>query len=606
MTWALVIGVATAQTWSREASGVIVPEAGTITANGVGSPTVVWDPAISRYVLFFETMSAPADADCPAGYWSIGAAVSDDGVSFEVWPDPVVAPTPGTPFRCVAAHPSVTLDGSTYHLYFKAEQGPNACAAGNQPWGCGNYTGVVHATVAVALDDLSDEIAVVEADITTLEGERDAAMDAFETALVDYRDQLVANESEFACTEDAPICMPCGQVELSAQLNLPDTHTFCQDFEFAVPTTVDVSPANVPTSAVFSLTVTPSVGAQFTCLYRYRGGSWVLDFGSSQAVDNRCSLVTATGGSSATAGTVQLGVVSSPPAVPPTVSVVLDATNLGSQTASNGVVGSIDALIPAVQADDYAATIDGIPQLVNDLTVLATWLSTFPGDPQKADLRVDAFVLGSDALDLYDGLVDWQAELDVLYADLADLQAYTQSVVATWSADLALALSRTLGYPSVMKTGNGWVMLLQDYPAIKRATAASPEGPFTLDPTPAIDRGQVSWAMTEVFDPNLVCDDGAMPYQAYFGGRTLTGGVITDGGISDAVSSDTITWLANVATRLVGWTDPNSFRHFDLIRSTTGHYRGWYSEKVNGLNQIGVGGTTRRWTHSTSTQRVCP
>jgi hypothetical protein len=445
--------------------------------------------------------------------------------------------------------------------------------------------------------------------IAGIEADRDAAMDAFETSLVDYRADLVANDAEFACTEDAPVCVPCGQVGLAAQLNTPETHTFCQDFEFAVPTSVGVSPANTPASSVFSLTVTPTSGAQFTCFYRYRAaaGAWVLDFGSNAAIDNRCSLATATGGSLQSAATVQLGVVFAPAAANgATVSVTLDATNLASQGFSNGVVDSIDALIPAVQADDYAATIDAIPQLVNDLTVLATWLTTFAGDPEKAQLRADAYLLGSDALDLFDGLTDWQAELDVLQAELDGYLSYTQSVVASLDGGVALGLSTTLGYPSVMKVGSDWVMLVQQYPAIKRATATAASGPFTLDPTPAIAQGQVSWAMTEVFDPNLVCDDSVMPYQAYFGGRTTTAGLITDGGISDAVSSDTITWLANVASRLVGWTDPNSFRHFDLIRSSDGDYRGWYSEKVNGLNQVSVGATTRRWTHAASTQRTCP
>lgn len=609
MWLAMLLGgkTAAAQTWSTEATGVLVPEAGTITENGVGSPTVVWDPVIARYVMFFETQTGDVTADCPVGQWSIGVAASDDGLNWDVWPDPVVSPTPDTPYRCVAAHPSVTLDGSTVRLFFKAEQGANACASVNQPWGCKNFTGVVSATVDIALDDKTPDILAVEAQISTIETARDDAMDVFGADLLDYRNTLEANESEFACGgTSSPVCTPCSQVVMSATRANPATQTFCQDFVFVIPNSVTVTNGGIG-NHVFALTVTPTTGSQFTCYYRrHGGGQYLLDLTANTGVIAQCTNG-ATAGSSVTVGTVLLAVTSSNSGNNPTVSTTLTATNLVDQGYTGGVFDSIDALLPLLAAYDYDGTIGALPQLFNDLTTLGVWLSQFPTDPEKVALLADTTAIGSSAFDLYGNLIDWADQLTALNAQLADLLAYTQHVVPSVPSSLALSIKRSFGYPSAMKVGGSWILVIEDGTAIKRATATSATGPFTLDAAPIVNpTNTVSWAQSEVFEPNLVCEGGAFPYQMYFGGRTLSGSVVVDGGISDAVSNNTTSWVVNLATQLFGWTNNEQYRHFDVVRNSDGDYRMWASDNVGGFNEISAYTTDVNYVDDRTQQRVCP
>ncbi|MCB9687987.1 MAG: hypothetical protein H6735_23305 [Alphaproteobacteria bacterium] len=602
-------GTAAAQTWSTEATGVLVPQVGTITENGVGSPTVMWDPTIQRYVMFFETMTAPPAGDCINGEWSIGVAASDDGITWDVWPTPVIEPTPGTPWRCVAAHPSVTMDGTDVHLYFKSEQGFNACSGGTQPWGCKNYTGVSHAVMSLALDDFTNEIATVEAQITSIESSRDAEMDLFVSDLTNFRTLLEAEQATFACASGVPICVPCGGKALdtdNTSANYPSSHSFCQDFEFAIPDTISAS-LGTPGTSYFTLNVATSTAVTFTCTYRLRNGVWVLDYGPNASVDHRCSnasytagtLVTVAGGLTDGTPALQFGKVGQGYGL-----IALAATNVGDQTYTGGAFDTMDAMLPLAQAYDYDGTQALIGDLITDLTSLGQWLATHPPIP------VDLYNSG---LDLYnflyqfdEDLTIWKDQLTVLYDQLSVYQSYTQSVATTLDSGTALGLKRSLGFPSVMKVGTDWLMTVQDGLDIKRATSTAAAGPFTLDATPIVSAGQVSWGMTEVFEPNLVCDGGVMPYQMYFGGRTETAGVITDGGISDAVSDDLVTWLANLGTQLIGWTNPDAYRHFDVIRSSDGEARMWWTEKVGGLNQVGVSSTTATFDDTLSQQRVCP
>ena len=612
MWLAMLLGgnTAAAQTWSTEATGVLVPEAGTITENGVGSPTVVWDPVIARYVMFFETQTAPSDADCINGQWSIGAASSDDGLTWDVWPDPVVSPTDGTPWRCVAAHPSVTLDGTEYHLYFKSEQGTNACATSTPTWGCKNYTGVSHALMTVALDDFTNEIAAVQAQIDPIEAARTAEVDTFTADLTDFRAMLEAEQSTFACASGVPICVPCGGKSFDtngADASYPSSHNFCQDFRFPIPSTISAT-VGTPSSVYFTMRVATTSGTQFLCHYRKRNGVWSLDYGPDATVDNRCNVVSITGGTEVTVGA---GLSDGTPAIQFSRSagggqglITLTASNLATQTYTGGAFDTIDGILPLAAAHDYDGVQALIPDLETDLYSLGVWLVNNP--PVPTDLFNAGLAIYESLPQLDQDLTLYANELAPLYAELDGYLAYTQDVFATLDGGTALLLKRSLGYPSVMKLGAEWLMTIQDGTNIQRATASAAAGPFTMDATPILTAGQVSWAMSEVFEPNLVCEGGAMPYQMYFGGRTLTGGVVTDGGISDAVSSDGITWLANLSAQLIAWTSPDEYRHFDVIRSSDGDYRMWYTEKVGGLNQVGVNTTNPGFVDANAQQRVCP
>jgi len=114
------------------------------TTGGIGSPSVVFDPASGLFVMVFETRIG-THPDCPVGVWAIGLATSADGLTWTDAGGPLVQPTPGSGdyWECVAAHPSL-VDRSSGNLvaFFKSEQSDAACGSTTETWGCGQYTGV--------------------------------------------------------------------------------------------------------------------------------------------------------------------------------------------------------------------------------------------------------------------------------------------------------------------------------------------------------------------------------------------------------------------------------------------------------------------------------
>ncbi len=119
---AAVPGVAMAQSFDVYDSWLVEAQAGTITENGAGAPVVVHNPSTHEFELYFESQLSQEHPDCPGGQWIIGRARSKDGVHFEVDPEPVIEPTPGTIVPCGAAHPAAVVVDGTTHLWFKALQ----------------------------------------------------------------------------------------------------------------------------------------------------------------------------------------------------------------------------------------------------------------------------------------------------------------------------------------------------------------------------------------------------------------------------------------------------------------------------------------------------
>lgn len=133
------------------------------TVRGIGSPTVVYDEVGAQWVMFFEARLSDAFLDdyggdwtqCqnaddrPRVVWGIGRATSPDGLTgWEVDPEPVVMPEPGTWRACQTTHPWVVAESADrWHLYYKAEQGFRPCPDDTEPpsWGCGRMTGVGYA-----------------------------------------------------------------------------------------------------------------------------------------------------------------------------------------------------------------------------------------------------------------------------------------------------------------------------------------------------------------------------------------------------------------------------------------------------------------------------
>lgn len=149
-------------------------------ATGPGNPTVAWDDDNSQWVMYFETKVTRAwfDENFPAAFddltartdpgsecvnrqgtdfnmWVIGRATSPNGITWTVDEDPALIPASYTFASCLVAQPDVVFDGTTWHMFFKAEQGPRAytnryeCNGGTEPdpsWGCFKTTGVGYAT----------------------------------------------------------------------------------------------------------------------------------------------------------------------------------------------------------------------------------------------------------------------------------------------------------------------------------------------------------------------------------------------------------------------------------------------------------------------------
>lgn len=108
---------------------------------GAGSPSVVYDAVAGQYLMTYETQTGAADATCVHGYWSVGLATSPDGVGWTDSGGPLLSPTPGTPYACVAAHPSIVQNGATTVVFFKAEKEAS-------PSGKAQYTGVGRALLS--------------------------------------------------------------------------------------------------------------------------------------------------------------------------------------------------------------------------------------------------------------------------------------------------------------------------------------------------------------------------------------------------------------------------------------------------------------------------
>ena len=124
---------------------LLAGEPGTFYAAGAGAPTVGWDGVSERYIMVFETPLG-TDPLCPVGVWGLGVALSTDGLTWNVASNPIINPTPGNGsyYSCVAAHPTASFDtaSNTMLIFFKGEQGTDACDTTTPSWGCETWTGL--------------------------------------------------------------------------------------------------------------------------------------------------------------------------------------------------------------------------------------------------------------------------------------------------------------------------------------------------------------------------------------------------------------------------------------------------------------------------------
>ncbi len=178
-----------------------------------------------------------------------------------------------------------------------------------------------------------------------------------------------------------------------------------------------------------------------------------------------------------------------------------------------------------------------------------------------------------------------------------------------------LVVGQNFGYPKVIRTpaGNntGYYMLLTRRPDayLARGTANADRIDWTLTGTPVMQPGTVSWAMTELINPALVCEGTATyNYSSFIGGRTILGGLIDAGGWGKSVSDDSTNWLFG-ADPIFSFNGAAPFRHWDVLRvgSNPGaDYLVWFSEKDgNNKNQIRFATTTATWNNADVYDRQC-
>jgi len=155
----LTLMAITAGALAQPAAGAFTDDVGVLTAatvdgsgnwsttiSTIGSPAVFVDtgvPFIDVPVMIYETQVGAADANCPAGRWALGLA----RLTFGGWADfgPIVEPTAGTYYSCVAAHPAVVPFGDPANrqwvVYFKAELDEANCVS-NPQFDCVRYPGL--------------------------------------------------------------------------------------------------------------------------------------------------------------------------------------------------------------------------------------------------------------------------------------------------------------------------------------------------------------------------------------------------------------------------------------------------------------------------------
>lgn len=576
---------------------------GTFTANGVGAPSVAWDPVQERYIMAFETQTGAADATCPEGYWSIGLATSEDGLTqWELWPDPVVEPTPGAPWSCYAVHPALVRDDDgVYHLWFKAGQATDACAGDAPAWGCAVQPGIGKVSGTIELDDNSDDIAAVQAELALIEQAIAQVLATVEAETASFLAALTSSTA-LECVDYDDICSPCHTFRLEA------THTpgggsvftqkdLCQVFDFVVPGEIDVSAGSAGQGSNKAYLRFTGQWSQAECTYKGTANNPGAPY-EQQIGGGKCAIPH-------NAYFVEMEVEgSSPQHAPTTAFVDLVATNV--QTWQGPGYDTLVALAAAAAAGDEAAFLDAQDALVvlGDLRVV---LAGLPGvDAAALDLAAgDLATVLTQALIDFDAL---DADRQVLLDELAQLQAYTRAVELDGPTALSLTEPRA-AYPTVVKVGDTWHMQVQ----VKRhlRSAASADGVTFAFTGHDIAANQAPWARTELLTPALTCG-GAGPdaFRTLLVGRetvsNIPGNNVIQGAVGDATSADFVSWLFNAVPWVNGgFVSNTSWRHLDALRDGSG-YRIWLSE-ISGAGQsvirtasVGVVGT------SGGEGRVCP
>lgn len=550
---------------------------GTFTESGVGAPTVTWDPRLQRFIMFFETQTGPVDALCPQGRWSIGVASSEDGYAWQTWPEPVVSPTPDTPYSCYAAHPAVVrLSNGDYRLWFMAGQTTDACADGEPAWGCAVHPGIA-GTIGDAnvLPDVNEQIEHFEERLAEIEAEIDEIGDLIAADVARLKEAM-ANSPALQCENYDPICAPCPSITLEASFEegvaYPHQHTFCQPFLLNVPDSLPVVAGNAgnggPSSYIYFWNSYDTSETPTECWYEPAAGGNRFDL-----IENgHCADPVTPFVIELEINAVQSRNVTAQAPLTPTNPQILQGPDVDVLTGYEGTAANGDLTGIFTGEDDVLDVLD-------DLRVYL--LVNVPDTPERQALL--------DALDTFEAelaanilaLQSLRDERIEVIATLEDLSTYRPGVSFD-RANLVVAAPRA-GYPTVARIGGTWKMLFTYKRNIHQATSNNGVI-WTADlANPALKHGTTTWDQDELFSPSLNCTDefGPQRHIAFYGGRdTITnipGDPVADAALGDGLSFDFNQWFS-ATQELAEWDDSDRWRHWDMLRSGAG-WRVWLGER---------------------------
>ncbi|MBX2799389.1 MAG: hypothetical protein KTR31_17065 [Myxococcales bacterium] len=182
------------------------------------------------------------------------------------------------------------------------------------------------------------------------------------------------------------------------------------------------------------------------------------------------------------------------------------------------------------------------------------------------------------------------------------------------------------GFPSVVLDGITFKLAYQTYPNVRVAESvlftSFPVGSVVFDVNADFSSGETGdtsdtgdtesgpqWVFDEFFSPSIICDDSFLfPDAMWVGSRDTRFGAVLEGGWGKGLkgASSSADWILSEAAGAT-WTNDDDWRHWEMLRLSTGDYLTWFSEKdASGDNSIHFGGTTLTFNNSDVESRICP
>ena len=122
LAFVLVLGIGEALgqfVWTKDARDpVFTGVSGTWSAN-VFTPCVLFNPDSARYEMWFNATPGP-QSDPSWRPYSIGRAVSSDGITWSMYPSPVLSPDPGTWDSVTTDAPQVLRENGQYKMWYSS------------------------------------------------------------------------------------------------------------------------------------------------------------------------------------------------------------------------------------------------------------------------------------------------------------------------------------------------------------------------------------------------------------------------------------------------------------------------------------------------------